>query len=320
MSPFWKKFLREGHGLFARRTEPQLWLGAFGKHPGWDDHIDDIGLETESLLLAKQIIYVDGIGGQINSGEWEKLNPTQRLPGFEHVFLWKRDEAFLLGGIWSSRDGKNRTQYPLIICAHCMSVPLDWAVTSVLPTLCSIQAECKSARRADEVREILRQALGYLRHLVENLDNLSLPGGLKMQEFTQRLGLQEDQEALYQVAYFVQTQLAPYLKAARAPGEPLGSGHVRLPAIVGLVPETLTFWSLFLEFQLGTNVPVLLTLPLQEPWVDATCGEPTCREFYSLRAAPEVLELANAVECQIPPKFRKRHRELVQTVMEVIRG
>jgi hypothetical protein len=320
MSPFWKKFLREGHGLFARRTRPQVWLGAFGKHPGWDDHIDDIGLETESLLLAKQIIYVDGIGGQINSGEWEKLGPTQRLPGFEHVFLWKRDEAFLLGGIWSSRDGKNRTQYPLIICAHCMSIPLDWAVTSVLPALCSIQAQCKSTRRADEVREICRQALGYLRHLVENLDNLSLPRGLKLQEFTERLGVQEDQEGLYRVAYCVHTQLGPYVKGARELGESLAGGQIRLPAILGLVPETLTFWSLFLEFQLGTNVPLLLTLPLQETWVDATCGEPTCRGFYSLRAAPEVLKLASTEECQVPLKFRRRQSDLVQTMMEMIRG
>ena len=89
MSRFWKKFLREGQGLFARAGKPQIWLGAFGKHPGWDDHIDDIGLETESLLLAKQILYVEGIGGQIDSGEWERLEEAQRLREFKHVFLWK---------------------------------------------------------------------------------------------------------------------------------------------------------------------------------------------------------------------------------------
>ena len=94
MSRFWKRFLREGQGLFARGTRPQIWLGAFGKHPGWDDHIDDIGLETDSLLLAKQILYVDGIGGQISSGEWEKLDSAQRLGEFKHVFLWKRGDAF----------------------------------------------------------------------------------------------------------------------------------------------------------------------------------------------------------------------------------
>jgi hypothetical protein len=109
MSRFWKRFLREGQRFFGRGPKPQIWLGAFGKHPGWDDHIDDIGLETESLLLAKQILYVDGIGGQVNSGEWERLDGARRLAEFKHIFLWKRGDAFLAGRIWSSRDGKNRT-------------------------------------------------------------------------------------------------------------------------------------------------------------------------------------------------------------------
>jgi hypothetical protein len=141
-----------------------------------------------------------------------------------------------------------------------------------------------------------------------------------MHEFTERLGVQEDQEGLYRVAYCVHTQLGPYVRGARGLGESLGGGQIRLPAILGLVPETLTFWSLFLDFQLGTNVPLLLTLPLQEAWIDATCGEPTCRGFYSLRAAPEVLKLASTEECQVPLKFRRRQSDLVQTMMEMIRG
>jgi hypothetical protein len=98
MSRFWKRFLREGQRFFGRGPKPQIWLGAFGKHPGWDDHIDDIGLETESLLLAKQILYVDGIGGQVNSGEWERLDGARRLAEFKHIFLWKRGDAFLASG------------------------------------------------------------------------------------------------------------------------------------------------------------------------------------------------------------------------------
>ena len=66
MKSFFKEFLRDepppaGDG-------PQVCLGAFGKHPGWDDHMDDLGLETESLLQAKHLLYVQGIGQHINSG------------------------------------------------------------------------------------------------------------------------------------------------------------------------------------------------------------------------------------------------------------
>ena len=31
--------------------QPRLALGVFGKHPGWNDHIDDIGLEPDAQIL-----------------------------------------------------------------------------------------------------------------------------------------------------------------------------------------------------------------------------------------------------------------------------
>jgi hypothetical protein len=313
MSRFWKKFLREGQGLFARGAKPQIWLGAFGKHPGWDDHIDDIGLETESLLLAKQILYVDGIGGQINSGEWEKLDDVQRLREFKHMFLWKRGEAFLIGRIWSSRDGKNRTKYPLVVCAHCLSLPFTWALTNVSQCLGEIEWQCKSTRFAGEVRGVLGQALGQLRRSVADADGQLSRGDPDARTFVERLGLGDDLEGLYRIVYCIHTQLACYLNGKSA-GD-LGAGQIRLPAAVGLAAETLSFWSRFLESQFGRTVPVLLTLPLQESWIDATCGEPASREFYSLRAKPEVLAVASEVAYKIPDEFRKAHYDLVRTLI-----
>ena len=313
MSRFWKKFLREGQGLFARGAKPQIWLGAFGKHPGWDDHIDDIGLETESLLLAKQILYVDGIGGQINSGEWEKLDDVQRLREFKHMFLWKRGEAFLIGRIWSSRDGKNRTKYPLVVCAHCLSLPFTWALTNVSQCLGEIEWQCKSTRFAGEVRGVLGQALDQLRRSVADADGQLSRGDPDARTFVERLGLGDDLEGLYRIVYCIHTQLACYLNGKSA-GD-LGAGQIRLPAAVGLAAETLSFWSRFLESQFGRNVPVLLTLPLQESWIDATCGEPASREFYSLRAKPEVLAVASEVAYKIPDEFRKAQYDLVRTLI-----
>ena len=315
MSQFWKRFLREGQGLFTRETRPQVWLGAFGKHPGWDDHIDDIGLETDSLLLAKQILYVDGIGGQISSGEWEKLNSTQRLGEFKHIFLWKRGSAFLIGRIWSSRDGKNRTQYPLIVCAHCINIPLDWALSHILRHLEGVERECKSVQLADEVRAVLNAALNQLRRSVVQIDG-QFSGDIDPRVFVERLGLYANHEPLYRILYLIRTQLTDHRIGASLRGEQqVGERQLRLPAVVGLVAETLRFWSQFLDFQVGTNIPTLLTLPLQESWLDATCGEPLSGDFYSLRARPEVLPIASNVPCQISDKFRKAHSGLVQGII-----
>ena len=71
MTRFQKVFLRDAlHG--------RVILAGFGKHPAWDDHIDDIGLETESLVIAKRVIYSEGIASQISSGAWNQLENSRR--------------------------------------------------------------------------------------------------------------------------------------------------------------------------------------------------------------------------------------------------
>jgi hypothetical protein len=314
MSRFLKKFLRENEGIFSRKKKSGIYLGAYGKHPGWDDHIDDIGLDTESLLLGKQVLYVDGIGGQIDSGEWDKLQEHQRLPEFKHIILWKRGNAFLLGRIWSSRDGKNRTRYPMIACAHCVSIPLPWGLTNVLPALEEVERFCKSTNSADEVREIIRRTLAALRQLLESASVSSRDG--KEMAFVQQLGLAGQQEKLFRITYHVCTRLGQCAPtASREPPSNAASGQVRLPAASGLVSQTLEFWTQFLESQFGTGVPILLALPIEKPWLDAMTGEPTSREFYSLRVSPEVLAIASEVPYDIDDEFRKAHQGTIEALM-----
>jgi len=45
-------------------STPRLYLGAFGKHPGWDDHIEDIGIDTDCLINIKRMMYFQGIEGK----------------------------------------------------------------------------------------------------------------------------------------------------------------------------------------------------------------------------------------------------------------
>jgi len=169
MSESFKKFLMED----GRRLNPgngrQVFLGAFGKHPGWDDHVEDLGLESESLIFAKKLIYVEGIGGQIDAGAWEKLDPAQQLPSFKHVFVWHRSGQFLIGRMWSSSDGKGRTRYPMVICAHCVGVPLSWALDQVLPRLESMERACLQTRDAADVRAILARYRNELRNSLADM-------------------------------------------------------------------------------------------------------------------------------------------------------
>jgi hypothetical protein len=314
MSRFLKKFLREKEGMFSRKTKPAVYLGAYGKHPGWDDHIDDIGLETESLLLAKQVLYVDGIGGQIDAGVWDKLRDNERLPEFKHIIVWKRGNAFLLGRMWSSRDGKNRTKYPMIACAHCLNIPLAWALMTILPALEEVERRCKSTNSAEEVRDIIRQTLVGLRQSLGSAP--ASQDEVKGMAYVDNLGLADAQEKLFRITYYICTRLARCLpdgtREAKTDATP---GQIRLPAAGALTRETLAFWTQFLESQFGTDIPLLLALPLQESWLDATSGEPTTREFYSLRAKTEVLAIASDVPYDIDDEFRKTHQGTIQALM-----
>src|SRR5436305_174662 len=169
MSDFLKKFLLEDPRRFSS-TGRFVALAAFGKHPGWDDHVEDLGLETESLNQAKTCLYVNGIGGQIDSGAWEKLDSAQQLPGFKHVFLWQRAGQILLGRLWSSRDGKGRTRYPMVICLHFMGVTLDWALRHGLPVLADLEQSCLKTNSAADVRSLLARKRAALREALESTD------------------------------------------------------------------------------------------------------------------------------------------------------
>src|ERR1700720_3197988 len=96
----WKP--NEGARSSQATGEPRFTLAAFGKHVGWDDHMTGIGIETDFLARVKQVLYVGGIGGQIDAGAWEKLDFEKRDEGFDHTFLWLTPGHAILGRLWSS--------------------------------------------------------------------------------------------------------------------------------------------------------------------------------------------------------------------------
>src|SRR6185369_2372481 len=94
-------FKRSSDTTTRRERNPaarsRITFAAFGKHPGWDDHIPGIGIETEILARLNQVLYVRSIGGQIDSGAWEKLEAEKRLDGFDHTFFWLTAGHIVLG-------------------------------------------------------------------------------------------------------------------------------------------------------------------------------------------------------------------------------
>src|SRR5437660_1579127 len=154
MSAFLKEFLLEE----GKRLNAAISVAAFGKHPAWKDFMEPVGLDTQSLIIARDTLYEKGIRGQIESGAWTKLAPEEQVPAFGHLFVWLRSRNFILGRMWASSDKANppRKGYPMIVCAHCTGLPLDWAGTNLLPQLEEISDVCK-IRTPDEVDATIKR-------------------------------------------------------------------------------------------------------------------------------------------------------------------
>jgi formylglycine-generating enzyme required for sulfatase activity len=308
MSDFFKKFLLED----ARRFSPSgryVGLAAFGKHPGWDDHVEDLGLETESLIVAKTLFYVNGIGGQIDSGAWEKLEPAQQLPAFNHVFLWQRSGQFLIGKLWSSSDGKGRKRYPMVLCLHFIGVTLGWALKQALPALAELESALQKTNSAEEVRSLLNRKRAALREALvsaqvqgeyapvspEALHNILQSGG------------GANREGFLRVLYQGQSQfagLAPGKFNSRNQTGGFRAQQIRVPASGANPEQTLLFWTRFFQTQIDSSVPLLLTLPLEANWLDVTVGEPESHEFFCLRASPKSVPLVSEVPYTLDDAFR----------------
>src|SRR5258705_3476695 len=87
MSEFYRRFLAEDVRKMGAPSGRQVFLAAFGKHPGWDDHVEDLGLDSESLIFAKTLLYVQGIGGQIDSGGLGKSDFSPQMFAVKYDFL-----------------------------------------------------------------------------------------------------------------------------------------------------------------------------------------------------------------------------------------
>src|SRR5439155_568615 len=98
-----------------------------------------------------------------DAGAWEKLDEAQRLPGFGHELVWRTGGEMVVGRLWSSRDGKGRTKYPMAVVAHCACVPAAWIESVVMPRLAEVERACVTTESAAEVRRIVDQAREDLR-------------------------------------------------------------------------------------------------------------------------------------------------------------
>lgn len=296
MKSFAKEFLRDA----LAKPDPQIFLGAFGKHPGWDDHMDDLGLETESLVEAKQRLYVEGIGGQI--GAWEKLDAFAQVQ-FDHHFLWRRGSQLIVGRLWASSDGKKRARYPMVVCAHCSGAPLSLVLKPLLDCFEELRVRLAETRLAEDVRSISQQFREAVREWMAQLDVTETGPEFDGAAFLQELDFAAEGEALVKSLLMVRESAFGAGRYKERSGLP--PARFRLLASSASAVRSLYFWERVLDSQLDVSAPLLLLVPADQYWMDAIVGTPTPSEFFCLRASPRALGLSSAEAAEPPEAFRK---------------
>lgn len=323
MSEFAEDFLRERPGDLPGGDGRGVFVAAFGKHPGWDDHLEensqapDLGVRTPSLILTKNLLYEQGIGRNIDAGNWEKLDSTQRLEEFHHHFFWHGESGMIGGILWSSRDGKGRARYPMVLAAHAIGTHRRWTISTFFPRLEQLRGECQSTDRAADVSRFLDQARSDLRTAVANSGRSQSSISDLLAHFVTHPQFGIDHEGLLRVCYQLQGQVGAY-----APGRynsrearKARSQELRVPA-AGRDPVSIFLcWTQLARLFIDDAVPMLAIWPEGESWVDIVIGQPTPEDFTCLRTTPLQHPFVSDIPFNLDPAFREQTKARLEAMV-----
>ena len=314
MNSAFKKFLKRFNPKGQDNPSEGIFVAAFGKHPGWDDHIDDIGFETDVFVTVKRILYIQGIGGNIDSGSWDKLKEDQLIEEFKHVFFWYINGNLVVGRMWSSQDGKGRKSYPFVVCVQCAKLPIKWIFDNVLPRLEKVEATCAATTSANDVRMAIQRAGQELRQLARQCVTSPSPV-IAYPDAVARLArhpeMGPDQEGLFRVLYHIEREVGRH-RANSAGSMALRSTSLRVPASQDTMLESILLWNSFLFNMFGKNTPMLILLPQRDSWIDIIIGEPTELQLYCLRASLKVIPLTSSIPYNMGSEFIDQANKLIK--------
>lgn len=296
MRTFLASFLNEDWS--DRPAGPRVHLGVFGKHPGWDDHFD-LGLDTQSLVVLKRMLYTQGIATEIEAQSWEKLPEADRLPDFDHWFIWLRPTESLIGRIWSSTDGKGRAHYPMVVAAHLAGLPLSWGLKHVFPLLEQATEAFRISTTSGRVVSTVMDVLDDLRNAAAGFHEKSCTAGLVGTAGIAHLTamLRDNPDYLYPLYEHIYDRFrtcSPGLCNYASEFARMPSQSLRVPASGAGVKHNLNAWLGFLLTEIDPATPTLAIMREGGEWVDLVAGEPSRGAFHLLRANKTVMPVVTS--------------------------
>ncbi|MBY0112484.1 MAG: hypothetical protein K2Y21_06655 [Phycisphaerales bacterium] len=304
-------------GASSGAGEPLAQICLFGKHPGWDDHMEDLGLVTQLLVDVRRGLYAEGIAGNIDSGAWEKLAPDARIARFDHAFVWRQGPTeFVYGRLWASRDARGRDKYPMVACYHSRGLRLEKMAPRYAAIIARLTDACRRTDDSHAVRgEFLRESEAAKAQAPALIgESAAFDAACLKLAATDAALLADGHEGLTRCCYSIWREGEAAAKAIKA-GTPRGS-HTRLP-VIDVAESSLGrggsawVWTSVAHDVLGerniAHEGLVAIESLEFGHVDLICcgaqGRFAPTELFGLKAARSAIPAANEVPYTIEPAF-----------------
>lgn len=301
-------------------SAPRVTLAAFGKHPGWDDHMPGFGIDTEVLAHLKQAFYVSGLGAQIDSGAWERLDPEKRLPGFDHQLLWAHDVDVVVGEFWSSTDRKGRSKYPMVICLHAEGVDSAALLEEPLQILGQLKSACLATTSDSAVARACQSAHEQLQAWLSRrppASGVETPSLETRRRFLDHHTLGPDSLGLLRVVHEIDSAAggAGHRSSEASAALDPRPYHVRVPLCSDSWQESLLLWRQFFRAASPDSEPLLLFARRSAGWLDVVLSSGEGDDLFCLQASPKALPLATQVPYELAPDTRERLDRVKATLL-----
>lgn len=301
----------------AHSPGERTFLTAFGKHPGWADHIADLALPTDRLSMIYKALYTDGIRGNIDSGAWSKLPDERKLPGFDHVFVWRFSHETIVGMIWSSSDQVGRSEYPMIACAQVEGFPTAARLREIVALLGDVRQQCATATTAEAVRAAVEQGQMRLRELVAQSETPSVSEAAPLGVLAACPAMGPDLRGLRYVLYQVEREMGLYRSQPGQDGPAFTKTitarpqQLRAPACADSQADAASLWIRFMLAQVDRRTAILALVPAGCPWIDVLVGWPGVTQLFAMRASPKQFPLTTDIPYELPAEFKQRMDQLL---------
>jgi hypothetical protein len=315
-------------GASSGAAEPLAQICLFGKHPGWDDHMEDLGLVTERLVETRRSLYAEGIAGNIDSGAWEKLAADAKLSRFDHALVWRFTRAgpdeFVFARLWASRDARGRDKYPMVACFHSRGLRLDKMAPRSSAIIERLASACRGSDDAHAVRaEFMRESEAVKAQVPSFVGpGNGFDAGCLRAVARESALFAGDAEGLLRCCYALWREGEAAAKAARA-GAARGT-HVRLPIIdasaaaIGRGSSAWDWSCVAADILSDRGIEsrgVLAIESLEHGHVDlifpGADGRVAPADFFCLKAGRSAIPAANEVPYTIDDEFASRVRARV---------